>query len=292
LSARPAETRPRTVSRVCVVTHGRPETVGDGVTRLARVAAEHGVELVLSAFEQEKHSLPDGTCRWQAGDGAGSDLAVVLGGDGTVLRALQQFLGTGTPVFAINYGQVGFLTTARADQLEEAVSRAFRGDIQVVKLPTLEVSRENERLGNAVNDAVVASAPTGRMAHFEWHVDDVVMGEIGCDAVVMATPSGSTAYNLSAGGPVLGWGLDGCVVTFVAPHSLKARSLVLPRGHVIRVVNRGQGTDAQVILDGHGAGPPLAPGDEIEVRLSDLRAHLALLPEISFLQRFRDTFAH
>jgi NAD+ kinase len=280
------------VSRVCVVTHGRAETVGDGVMRLARVAAEHGVELTLSTVEQEKHPLPTGACRWREGDGAGADLAIVLGGDGTVLRALQQYLGTGTAVFAINYGQVGFLTTAAADQLEEAVSRAFRGDIQVVKLSTLEVNREDVRIGIAINDAVVSSAAHGRMAHFEWHVDEVVMGRIGCDAVVVTTPTGSTAYNLSAGGPVLGWGLDGCGVTFVAPHSLTARSVVLPRGHVIRIVNRGQDTDARVILDGHVAGPPMAPGEEIEMRLSDLRAHLALLPEVSFLKRFRDTFAH
>ena len=112
----------------------------------------------------------------------GADLIVVLGGDGTTLRALHRSLDSGVPVFAINYGRVGFLTTAPADELETALSRAFSGDYCVVQLPTVDVRREGERCGLGVNDAVVTSALHGRMAHFQWSVNGVDLGEIGCDA--------------------------------------------------------------------------------------------------------------
>jgi len=160
----------------------------------------------------------------------------------------------------------------------------------VVELPTVDVRRDGERSGLGVNDAVVTSALHGRMAHFQWSVNGVDLGEIGCDAVVVSTPSGSTAYSLSAGGPVLGWGLDGLVVTFVAPHSLTARSLVLPRGNVIVIENRGEGTAARIVLDGQIVEPELQPGETITICMAEERVNLALLPEVSFLQRFRDTF--
>ena len=201
-------------------------------------------------IELRKHRLEAGWRVMEEDDQTdGADLIVVLGGDGTTLRALHRSLDTGVPVFAINYGRVGFLTTARGQARDRAVAGVL-GRLLRRPAPSVDVRREGERCGLGVNDAVVTSALHGRMAHFQWSVNGVDLGEIGCDAVVVSTPSGSTAYSLSAGGPVLGWGLDGLVVTFVAPHSLTARSLVLPRGNVIVVENRGEGTAARIVLDG------------------------------------------
>jgi NAD+ kinase len=293
----PASTEPSTARaefpralRAFVITHGRAETVGDGLRRLARVAAFHDVELVVPEIEARKHPVDLGVAKWSTGAAQDADIVVVLGGDGTVLRALHEVIGTETPVLAINYGRVGFLTTASVDKLEEAATCAFTGAYEVVDLPTVELVRSGERIGLAVNDVVVTSAVHGRMAHVRWWVNEVALGEVGCDGVVVATPAGSTAYSLSAGGPVMNWGLEGFCVTFVAPHSLAARSLVLGRGHRVVIENASVDVDARIILDGQVKRHALAPGDRIESGLAPERARLALLPGVSFLQRFRDTF--
>jgi NAD+ kinase len=280
------------ISRACVVTHGRPETIGDALVRLARVAEEHEVQLVLSEVEAAKHGIDalPGPCVVEEGDS--SELAIVLGGDGTTLRALNRFRGTGVPVFAVNYGRVGFLTTATGEELEPAVARAFAGEFATVDLPTLQVTRAGgQEVGRAVNDAVVTSDVHGRMAIFAWRVNGVRLGEIGCDAVVVSTPSGSTAYTLSAGGPVMDWGVEALCTTFVAPHSLTARSLVVPRGSRIEIENHSRGIEARVALDGHVASRALGTGECVTISLADERARLALLPEVHFLERYRDTFA-
>jgi NAD+ kinase len=293
----PASTEPSTpradhprALRAFVVTHGRAETVGDGLRRLASVAAAHDVQLVVPEIEARKHPLDLSGASWSTGQASDADIVVVLGGDGTVLRALHAVIGTELPVLAINYGRVGFLTTASADRLEEAAECAFTGAYEVVDLPTVELLRGGERVGLAVNDLVVTSALHGRMAHVRWWVNDVWLGEVGCDGVVIATPAGSTAYSLSAGGPVMNWGLEGFCVTFVAPHSLAARSLVLAQGHRVVIENASVDVDARLILDGQVERHALEPGERIEAALAPERARLALLPGVSFLQRFRDTF--
>src|SRR5512138_822618 len=144
------------ITRAAVVTHGRPEQIGDGVERLAAVAREAGVELIVAPAEAARHEL-------QAhGEPLSADLVVVLGGDGTMLRALRTYLGTGIPVIGVNFGRVGFLSSMQPDELEVGLTRAFRGELDVVELPTLEV--ENGRTGHmAVNDVVITSAVLGRM---------------------------------------------------------------------------------------------------------------------------------
>ena len=156
-----------------------------------------------------------------------ADIAIVLGGDGTMLRALQRYLGSGTAVFGVNFGRVGFLTSVHESELEAGVSRVFAGEHEVVELATVDVEVEGER-AVAVNDVVVTSGTLGRMVELDWRVGGEVLGRVPCDGVICATPTGSTAYNLSNGGPVLAWGLDAMAVTFVSPHSLHARPLVAP----------------------------------------------------------------
>jgi NAD+ kinase len=270
------------VKRAAVITHGRAETSGDALERLRAVAAERGIELLLPEEEAAKHGDDGGA------DVRDADIVVVLGGDGTMLRALRRFLGTGIPVLGVNLGRVGFLTSIEAEDLEDGLRRAFAGDLVLAELPALEVSAGGERwLG--VNDMVVASSTIGRMIELGWTIGGEDLGSQPCDGLICSTPSGSTAYNLSNGGPVLVWGLDAMAITFVAPHSLHARPLVVPRGLALTVVNGTADVSATVLADGQQVYE-LAPGDAVEARLSDERSLLATLPESTFFSRYRRTF--
>ena len=271
------------VRRAAVITHGKPETIGTALERLQRVAEEAGVELLFSDAEAEKHPVEG------SDDVDAPDLAVVLGGDGTMLRALQESLETGSPVIGVNFGSVGFLTSIRADELESGLKRVFAGEYEVVELPTLEAEANGER-HVAVNDVVAASSMIGRMVELGWEIGGEDLGVLPCDGVICATPSGSTGYNLSNGGPVLVWGLDAMAVTFIAPHSLHARPLVVPRSRDLVVENRTQDVAVSLLVDGRQIGE-LGAGSRVLVRLGEQRSLLARLSEMTFFRRYRETFA-
>src|SRR5262245_4287789 len=279
-----AELRP--VARAAFVTHGRPEQVEDGVERLVALARRTGVDLIVTPDQAAQHDLA------ARGNPADAELVVVLGGDGTMLRALRMYLGTGVPVLGVNFGRVGFLSTMQPDGLEEGLARAFMGEFVTVELPTLEVDLEAglpDGEGVAVNDVVVTSGELGRMVELEWAVGGEYPGGFPFDGIICSTPSGSTAYNLSNGGLVLMWGIDALAITFVAPHSLHARPLVVPRGKEVVVWNRTPGVPVVVLVDGHRVG--LAGRDgRIEVRLADAHSLLATLPEATFVRRYRESF--
>ena len=257
------------VGRAAFLTHGRPEVIGDALDRLRAVAARCGVEIV------DEHD---------------PDIVIVLGGDGTMLRALQGRLGTGIPCLGINFGRVGFLTSIAGDDFELGLERAFAGGYEVLDLPTL-VGDAGAGALTGVNDIVLTSATAGRMAIVEWSVNGQSLGELGCDGVIAASPTGSTAYNLSAGGPVLVPGTDGYVVTFVSPHSLHARSMVLGRSHTVTFQNRAADVPVQVIVDGHVAAT-VGPGERVEVRMGDSSAALARISGTSFFTRYLEAFSH
>ena len=257
------------VTCAALFTHGRPERIGDAESRVHELASEAGIELV--------------------GLGEGSpDLVVGLGGDGTMLRALRATLGTSTPVFGVNFGRMGFLTSAEGHKLEEALRRVFAGEYRTVELCTLAASLAAGPQV-AVNDVVVTSAEPGRMVELGWEVGGEELGSQPCDGLICCTPSGSTAYNLSNGGPVMMWGLEAMAITFVAPHSLHARPLVLPRGHDLTVTNRSPAQGVTVLVDGKSVGN-LAPEGAITVSIGDQTALLAVLPEVSFFTRYHSVF--
>jgi NAD+ kinase len=254
------------VSRIAVIPHGSL-AVEDAAARVERLARERGIEIVDDS----------------------PDLAIVLGGDGTMLRALNRFLGTGVPVIGVNYGRVGFLASMGKDDLESGLARTFDGAFKVVELPTLEAEIAGERQP-AVNDVVVHSGVLGRMVELRWSIAGEDLGKVPCDGLICCTPSGSTAYNLSGGGPVLVWGLDAMAVTFVAPHSLHVRPLVVPRNRSLEVKNLTPDVEVAVITDGHQVAS-LGRDDSIRIALADAASLLATLPESTFFRRYRDTFA-
>jgi NAD+ kinase len=252
-----------------MATPGRPDVVADAGNRVEEIAAASGVGL----GSPEDDDL---------------DLLVVLGGDGTMLRALRATLGTGTPVFGINFGRVGFLTTVDGDDLDAALATALAGDVRVVDLCTLEARLDGET-HPAVNDVVVTSSRPGRMVDLGWEVAGEDLGDQPCDGMICCTPSGSTAYNLSNGGPVLMWGLEAMAMTFVAPHSLRARALVVPRGHDLRVTNRSKDLPVTVLVDGHAVGE-LESGGRITAVVGPEHCRLAVLPDVTFFTRYHEVF--
>jgi NAD+ kinase len=128
------------------------------------------------------------------------------------------------------------------------------------------------------------------MIELRWVIAGEDLGSVPCDGLICCTPTGSTAYNLSNGGPVLVWGLDAMAITFVAPHSLHARPLVVPRSRDLEVTNLTRNVAVTVLADGHQVGE-LAHGESVTVRLAEARSLLATLPESTFFRRYGETFA-
>ncbi|HVM57134.1 MAG TPA: NAD(+)/NADH kinase [Gaiellaceae bacterium] len=261
---------PRAIETAAVVAHGRVD-VHEAVARVEKVAADAGVTLLDSSADPRS-----------------ADIVIAVGGDGTMLRTLGKLLGSPVPVIGVNYGRVGFLASIEPDGIERDLARVFAGEYVVVELPTLEVQLDGET-HLAVNDVVATSAMLGRMVELSWAIGGEDLGTIPCDGLICATPSGSTAYNLSNGGPVLVRGLDAMAVTFIAPHSLHARPLVVPRGPDLTLVNRTADVEVAVLVDGRRVAS-VPPGGQAAVRLSPEKSLLATLPETTFFSRYRDTF--
>jgi len=266
-----------------VITHGKPEAIRPALERLRAAARAGGVELLFPADEAEKHALEPSLAEIDA-----PDVVVVLGGDGTMLRALQRFLGTGVPVIGVNFGTIGFLTSIGPDALDTGLTRVFAGNYRVIELPTLDV-RVGEAAGTAINDVVITSSTLGRMVQLGWAVGGESLGRQRCDGVICATPTGSTGYNLSNSGPVMVWGLEAMVVTFIAPHSLDARPLVAPRSTEVEVCNTTSDLSVSILVDGHRIAEA-APGGRVQVRLGAATSLLGTLPEATFFTRYRETF--
>jgi NAD+ kinase len=277
-------TPPRSIT---VFTHTRPADTEGALRRVVELAAEAGAEVRMPPAEVEKFGLIPGAA--EAPDpAAGTDLALVLGGDGTILTALREFAGTGVPVFAINYGAIGFLSTVEPWELEDGFRRALRGEFDAMELPGLLAATEGgDRI--AINDVSFHRRQEGRVAELAYSVEGEQLGEVRCDGLVVSTPAGSTGYNLANGGPVLAWGVEGFVVSFIAPHTLTARALVVAPGDTLEVTNRSRSEEVDVTTDARRICA-LAPEATMRIQFKQCQSLLAQTPGASFYHRLRDKF--
>jgi NAD+ kinase len=277
------------MSRVRVMSHARPQETRAALFELAAIAARTGAVLVLDAEETAKYDLGEAVAGIEidAPPDIAVDLCVTLGGDGTILRALRAYAGAPVPVFGVNYGQVGFLATVEPERLGEGFERALGGQLDVLRLPALEV--EATAGGQiAVNDLALHRRVGGRVAELSYAVGGEEVGSVRCDGLVVATPAGSTGYNLANGGPVMAWGAAGMVVSFIAPHSLSARALVLAPDDVLTINNISRESLA-LVIDGRPTGE-IAPDEVVRVRFADGVATLMQLEDTTFYRRLRDKF--
>jgi NAD+ kinase len=276
-----------------VFTHRRRDGTEAAIKLLAERAAQVGVALRFDEEETRKHGLTAGPGVIVNAPGKDDvELCVVLGGDGTILRALRRYAGTGVPVFAINFGEIGFLATVEPQDIEDGIARALGGDFELLRLPAIVLDLPDDRtetgLQAAINDVAIHRKVGERVAELAYALDGEEAGSVRCDGLVVATPAGSTGYNLANGGPVMAWGVEGFVVSFIAPHSLSARALVVAPDDRLTIYNRSH-EPLDVALDGRPAGE-IPPGGRIEARFVNDVGTIAQLPGSSFYRRLREKF--
>jgi NAD+ kinase len=210
----------------------------------------------------------------------------VLGGDGATLRALRATAGAGVPVFAINFGRIGFLATADRDELGMALERALTGRFEVLPLPAIVLADGDPELFG-INEVSFQRRSHLNMAHISYSIAGEDIGErVPCDGLIAATPAGSTGYNLSVGGPILAWGVKAYTVSLIAPHALHARALVAAPDEGLRIVNDGR-EPLDIVADGMRTGE-LEAGRTVELAFKPDVVGLAQLPGSSFYRRFRE----
>jgi NAD+ kinase len=274
-----------------LITHSHPPSPSEAVEIAVSVAAEAGWRIVAGPGERAKHGdVAAAIDEVPPGSSEGVDLCLVLGGDGSILHALRRFARTGVPVFGVNFGTVGFLAAVDRGDAAAGIRRALDGEIETIELPALEVTIDGAKeIG--LNDVTLARRPEDRIAELTYRIAGEEVGHVRCDGLVAATPAGSTGYNLANQGPILAWGVKGYVVSYISPHSLTARALVVAPGDVLYVGNAPGREPVEVAVDGVQFAE-LAAGAALEVRFVDSVGRLAQLPGSSFYQRIREKFGH
>jgi len=252
------------IRRLVFVVHDGKPGATELTQRLVRRAHEYGVETQVSS----SMTVPPGFLDHR-------DACVVVGGDGTLLSVVQEAVRAQVPIIGINRGSLGFLTTFTAEEAEAGFKSILDGNYRIDERVVLEC-RAGDNVGVALNEVLIREEVPSRIAHLEVHADDELITNFFCDGLILSTPTGSTAYNLSAGGPLLHPHVDAVALTPICPHTLSNRTVIFPNTVRLRVNNRG--TDDSVLLvalDGHsnqfacGAGP-------IEIGLAPVRLQLAV----------------
>jgi NAD+ kinase len=272
-----------------LITHSHPPAATEAVPLATAAARAAGWRVVADQVELDKHGTSAEGVELERADET-PDLCLVLGGDGTILHALRRFAHTEVPVFGVNFGTVGFLAAVERADAEQGIARALAGEIETIELPAIRVEAGG-RGGIGFNDVTLSRRPHDRVAELSYRIAADEVGHVRCDGLVAATPVGSTGYNLANQGPILAWGVKGYVVSYIAPHSLTARALVVAPADVLTVGNAPEREPVEIALDGTEFGE-LASGEELEVSFVDAAGRLAQLPGTSFYGRIRDKFGH
>jgi NAD+ kinase len=282
----------RVARSVSVLTHSRTAQTSTALQTLIDEAHQAGVSLRFDAEEAAKHGLSEREgISVEVSGSDGADLCIVLGGDGTILRALRRYAGTQVPVFAVNFGDIGFLATIEPDELSQGIKRALTGDFELLRLPAIVldgVGGNIKKQERAFNDVAIHRKVGERVAELAYVLDGEELGSVRCDGLVVATPAGSTGYNLANGGPVMAWGVEGFMVSFIAPHSLTARALVAAPRDRLTIHNRSH-EPLDVSVDGRPVCE-IEPGGTIDARFMDDAGIIAQLPGSSFYRRLREKF--
>ena len=263
------------------------------VPELLRWLAQRGIEARLDKETAEYAGIPPsgksaGRDRAQVPEGC--DLAVVLGGDGTLLSAARAVGNRAIPLLAVNLGGLGFLTSIPMEDLFPQLECCLLGSQEVTRRRMLHVSltRRGSVIAEyqALNDVVIAKSALARIVDLEAWAGDSFICEYKADGLIISTPTGSTAYSLSAGGPIVYPTVNAICLTPICPHMLTNRPLIVPSEMPIRIVSRANDEEAYLTVDGQ-VGNPLEDGDAVECAIADFDILLIRTPDKTFFDVLR-----
>lgn len=220
-----------------------------------------------------------------------SQLVLVIGGDGTMLRAARTVYGREIPILGINQGYLGFLTEIETDKLQESLQQLLQGDYDIERrmMLTAKVYRDGACIAdvNALNDMVVTKGALSRIIKLELLLDNQLVERYHGDGLIFSTPTGSTGYSLSAGGPVVHPAIDLCIVAPICPHSLIARPLIFSPEHTLTVRLDANNAPAMLTVDGQN-GVELKKGDMIQISKAEHDTGLIVLEKRNFFAVLRE----
>lgn len=220
----------------------------------------------------------------------GAELIIVLGGDGTLLSAARAIQGREVPLFPVNLGGLGFLTAITIDAIFPELERALRGEHRIGKRKLLEADlfRGDKPVGHyeALNDVVVTKSDIARMIDLDAHVDQMFVCRYKADGLIVATPTGSTAYSLSAGGPIIFPSVSAICLTPICPHMLTNRPVIVPETSTVQITCQAEDDGAFLTIDGQ-VGQPLKKGDQIVCRSSTYALMLVRPPKMLYFDVLR-----
>lgn len=260
--------------------------------RLHRFASEHGIDVFFESARLEH--APAGSLELDL-DREPVDLILALGGDGTFLRASRLLAERDLPILGINVGHLGFLTSAPEAEMEDALERVLAGRFLLDRRSTLVarvLDTDDRELASffALNDFVIHKAGMARVTELDLQVGEGEardgIGSFAADGVIFASPTGSTAYSMSAGGPIITPEMECIVVTAICPHTLAVRPLVVPSHATIRVRPIDEVSDLVLTVDGQ-EGATLGRGDEVVVEQGERTVAIVRFPGQTFFQTLR-----
>lgn len=245
------------------------------------VTAEHDAALAMNAHSISRDERQLAT----------ADFALVMGGDGTLLRASRIMSPAGVPMLAVRLGQFGFLTDTEPKEVFTALEHVLAGRYEIDERMMLHatIHRAGGKVDSwtALNDVVIAKGPLSRMLRLATYVSGEYISTYSADGLIIATPTGSTAYSLSAGGPLVSPHLKVVIVTPICPHTLSARSLVTSSAQCVEVeVVESDPGDVMLTIDGQ-LGIPLEPGDRVSVDEAEIKTKLISVSEKTFFNKLQ-----
>jgi NAD+ kinase len=264
--------------RFLILGNGAKPHVADWAERLERAVPDVGGHVVLTDLTRQRDL-----------SGVDADLALVLGGDGAILRAARQMGYRQVPVLGVNLGRLGFLADVSPEEAIDCLPRVIRRDFHLTDHAMFvcglsDGGTPRDVLG--LNEVVVRVGPPFKMLDVELAIDDEVVARFLGDGLIISTPIGSTAHSLSAGGPVLGQELPAFVITPICGHTLTSRPLVDSAGKTY-TIGVGQSDGAWVVIDGQDVGQ-LRPGDRITIRRAPVSFRLVKVPGKTYYQTLRE----
>ncbi len=278
----------RDVKTVGIISKPNVPQAAAVVPGLLEWLADHGLGIRYDTATAGYAGLPGGLSREAVPEGC--DLIVVLGGDGTLLAAARAVDGLDIPLFPVNLGGLGFLTAITRDEIGPELDRFLRGEHRIGRRSMLRahVIREDTQVSvyDALNDVVLTKASIARMIDFDAYVDERFVAAYKADGLILCTPTGSTAYSLSAGGPIIFPQVAAMCLTPICPHMLTNRPVVVPDESTIEIVNRASDGETYLTIDGQ-VGEPLKRGDRVIARRSPHVLQLVRPPRSMFFDVLR-----